>query len=63
MMSEDREKITTGPNERSVNESLAGTGPGIPDEARGPGEEIPEPPSDEEVERAKKSLGVDDRDH
>jgi len=62
-MSEDREKITTGPNERSVNESLAGTGPGIPDEARGPGEEIPEPPSDEEVERAKKSLGVDDRDH
>jgi len=61
MMSKDREKITTGPNERSVNESLAGTGPGIPDEARGPGEEIPEPPSDEEVERAKKALGLGDK--
>ena len=61
MMSEDREKITTGPNERSVNESLAGTGPGIPDEARGPGEEIPEPPSDEDVERAKKALGLADK--
>jgi hypothetical protein len=57
-MSEDREKITTGPNERSVNETLAGTGPGVPDEARGPGEEIPEPPTEEEVERAKKALGV-----
>ena len=61
-MAEDREKITTGPNERSVNESLAGTGPGIPDEARAPGEEIPTPPTDEEVERAKKSLGVGDKD-
>ena len=58
---EDREKITTGPNERAVNETLAGTGPGIPDEARGPGEEIPEPPTDEEVERAKKALGVTDK--
>ena len=57
-MSDDRTKITTGPNERSVNESLAGTAPGIPDEARGPGEDIPEPPSDEEVERAKKALGL-----
>ena len=61
-MADDREKITTGPNERSVNESLAGTGPGIPDEARAPGEEIPTPPTDEEVERAKKSLGVGDKD-
>ena len=60
MMSEDREKITTGPNERSVNESLAGTGPGIPDEARGPGEEIPEAPSDEVVERATRALDLGD---
>ncbi len=59
-MSDDRTKITTGPNERSVNESLAGTAPGIPDEARGPGEDIPEPPSDEEVERARRALGLAD---
>lgn len=57
-MTDRKAKITTGPNERAIDESLAGTGPGIPDEARGPGEEIPEPPTDEEVERAKKSLGV-----
>ena len=59
-MTDRKTKITTGPNERAIDESLAGTGPGIPDEARGPGEEIPEPPTDEEVERAKKSLGVGD---
>ncbi len=59
-MADDRAKISTGPNERAVNESLAGTGPGIPDEARAPGEEIPEAPSEEEVERAKKSLGIED---
>ena len=57
-MAEDRAKITTGPNERAVNETIAGTGPGIPDEALGPGEELPEPPSGEEVERVKKKLGV-----
>jgi len=27
----DREKISTGPNDRPINESIAGTGPGIPD--------------------------------
>ena len=60
-MTDRKAKITTGPNERAINESLAGTGPGIPDEARGPGEEIPEPPTEEDVERAKKSLGVGDK--
>ncbi|HEX8579727.1 MAG TPA: hypothetical protein VF655_09070 [Allosphingosinicella sp.] len=57
-MAEDREKITTGANERAVNESIAGTGPGVPDDARGPGEELPEPPSDEEVARIAKKLGA-----
>ncbi|HEY0130335.1 MAG TPA: hypothetical protein VGB57_02940 [Allosphingosinicella sp.] len=57
-MAEDREKITTGPNERAVNETIAGTGPGIPDDARAPGEELPEPPSDEEVARAAQRLGA-----
>ena len=59
-MAEDREKITTGPNERAVNEPIAGTAPGIPDDARGPGEEIPEPPSDEEVARVAELLGAKD---
>ena len=57
-MAEDRAKITNGPNERAVNETIAGTGPGIPDDARGPGEEIPEAPSDDEVERASEALGA-----
>ena len=55
---DDKAKITTGPNERARNETIAGTGPGIPDDARGPGEEMPEPPSDEEVARLAKKLGA-----
>jgi len=57
-MADDREKISTGPNERAVNESIAGTGPGIPDEALAPGEELPEPPSDEEVAKIAEKLGA-----
>ena len=57
-MAEDREKIANGPNERALNESIAGTGPGVPDDARGPGEELPEPPSDEEVARIAAKLGA-----
>jgi len=56
-MPED-EKITTGPNERARNESIAGTGPGIPDEALAPGEELPTPPSDEEVAAIARKLGA-----
>jgi hypothetical protein len=55
---DDKPKISTGPNDRPRNETIAGTGPGIPDDARGPGEELPDAPSDEEVERAKAALGV-----
>ena len=55
---DDKEKISTGPNERARNESIAGTGPGLPDDACGPGEELPEQPTDEQVERAKAALGV-----
>jgi hypothetical protein len=58
IMADDREKISTGPNERAVNESIAGTGPGIPDEALAPGEELPEPPSDEEVAKIAEKLGA-----
>ncbi len=39
-------------------DSIAGTGPGLPDEALGPGEEWPEAPSDAEVERTAEALGV-----
>ena len=57
-MADDKAKITTGPNERARNETIAGTGPGVPDDARGPGEDLPEPPSDEEVARAARALGA-----
>jgi len=56
-MADDREKISTGLNEEPVNETIAGTGPGIPDDALAPGEELPEAPSDEEVERIAEKLG------
>jgi hypothetical protein len=56
-MADDCEKISTGPNDRPINETIAGTGPGIPDDALAPGEELPEAPSDEEVERVAEKLG------
>ena len=59
-MSDKREGA--GTNARPLNDSIAGTGPGIPDEALAPGEELPEPPSDEEVERVAKLLKADKRD-
>jgi hypothetical protein len=55
-MADDREKISTGPDEEAVNETIAGTGPGIPDDALAPGEQLPDPPADEEVRRAAKAL-------
>lgn len=54
----DRAKISTGPNEEAINETIAGTGPGIPDEAVTPGMELPDPPSDEEVARIAAKLGA-----
>jgi hypothetical protein len=53
-----REKITDGANERAIDETLAGTAPGIPDDALLPGQEMPERPSDEEVARIAKTLGA-----
>ncbi len=56
-MADDREKISTGPNAEPINETIAGTGPGIPDDALAPGEDqLPDPPSDEEVEKAAEAL-------
>jgi hypothetical protein len=58
-MADDRKKISTGPNDRPLNETIAGTGPGIPDEALAPGEQLPQAPTDEEVERIAEKLGAD----
>jgi len=55
-MAQDREKIGTGPNDQPINETIAGTGPGIPDDALAPNEELPEPPTDEQVEKAAEAL-------
>ena len=57
-MAEDRAKISVGPNDRPINETIAGTGPGIPDEARSPGQDTPEPPTYEEVRRIAEKLGA-----
>jgi hypothetical protein len=57
-MADDREKISNGPNDRPINETIAGTGGGIPDDSLSPGEdELPRPPSDEEVEKMAEKLG------
>ena len=59
-MAEDREKISTGPNDRPLNETIAGTGPGIPDEALLPGKDLPEPPDPEQEKRIRERLGVEE---
>jgi hypothetical protein len=56
-MIDDREKISTGPNAEPLDENIAGTAPGIPDDALAPGEQLPDAPSDEEVERIARKLG------
>lgn len=53
-----REKITDGANERAIDETIAGIAPGIPDDALLPGEELPEPPTDDEVARIAAKLGA-----
>ena len=58
-MTQDREKISTGPNAEPLNENIGGTAGGIPDDSLAPGEEgLPEPPTDEQVEDAAENLGA-----
>jgi hypothetical protein len=57
-MADDREKIGNGPNDRPLNETIAGTGPGIADDALSPGQELPEVPTAEEEERVRRKLGA-----
>lgn len=47
----NREEITDGAIERAIDEPNAGKAPGIPDDALLPSEELPEEPSDEEVDQ------------
>ena len=57
-MADDREKISNGPNDRPLNETIAGTGPGIPDKALSPGQELPDEPSADEEKRIRERLGA-----
>ena len=58
-MAQDREKISAGPNAEPLDENIAGTAPGIPDDGLAPAEEgLPDPPTDEEVEEAAENLGA-----
>jgi hypothetical protein len=59
-MADDREKISTGPNDRPLNETIAWTGPGIPDEALVPGKELPQPPTEEQEKHIRERLGVEE---
>ena len=45
----NREKITDSANERAIDEPIAGTAKGLPDDALLPGEDLPEAPNDEDV--------------
>lgn len=58
-MPDDREKISTGANAEPLNDTIAGTGPGIPDDSLAPGEQgLPVGPTDEEVEKVARELGA-----
>jgi hypothetical protein len=52
-------EIGGGTNARPLDDTIAGTGPGIPDDALTPGEDMPEPPSEEEQRRIAAKLGVE----
>ena len=54
----DERGIGNGTNARPLNDTVAGTGPGIADDGGTPGDEIPPAPSDEEVARVARKLGA-----
>ena len=51
-----------GTNSRPLNDTIATTGPGIADDALVPGEDLPEPPTEEEQRRIAAKLGVELKD-
>jgi hypothetical protein len=55
----DADQAEGGTNARSVTDTIAGMGPGIPDDALAPGEdELPTPPTDEEIRRVARALNA-----
>ena len=54
MAQEQERRINAGP----LDDTIAGTGAGIPDDALAPGEELPTPPSQEEVVAIARELDV-----
>ena len=50
-----------GTNSRPLNDTIAQSGPGIPDEGLAEGQDLPKPTSDRQVEDAARALGVDQR--
>ena len=57
-VAQDRDRIDSGLNDRPLDETIAGTGSGIANDSLAPGEEeIPEAPTDEEVEEMAEKLG------
>jgi hypothetical protein len=58
-MADEREKISNGPNAEPLNENVAGTAPGIPDDALVEGQDLPVPPTDQQVREARKALGLE----
>ena len=56
-MDDRNDQAIGGTNARSLNDTIAGTGPGIADDALAPGQtELPTAPSDAEVAAAAKAL-------
>lgn len=56
----NREKITDSADARAIDEPIAGTAQGLPDDALLLGEELPEEPSDEDVARITAKLDAPD---
>ena len=54
----NREKITDGANERAIDEPIAGTAQGLPDDALSPGEDLPEEPKKVNVAWLAAKLGA-----
>ncbi len=57
-MADDREKLSDRLDEWPRDTTNSAIGSGFLNQARGPGMELPEPPSDEEVERIARKLGA-----
>src|SRR5689334_15445742 len=51
-----REAVMSDDKREKLDDTIAGTGLGIPDDALGPGEQLPEAPTDEQVEEAAEAL-------